>query len=335
MACNPTTIVNEVFSKHASSATEKGLTFRINPVANLPDTISSDAPRLEQLLSNLVENAIKFTRAGQVTLSAELTRHDDNATLTLTVEDTGIDIAENKLDSIFEPFVQVDGSMTREFGGTGLGLTISRQIAEALGGSLTVSSKVGRGSKFVCKIEAGPVANAEPPPEEPDVAELQNRGPARPTNSSPAQNARTEADAPPLEEDLLAGNILVVDDGDANRRLVSLILRKSGADVVEATNGQEALELCFPNGRLPDKEFDLIVMDMQMPILDGYAATTELRRQNYRNPIIAITAHAMKGDREKCEAAGCSDYLTKPITPRDLVDTIAAALKTSEHSSSS
>jgi signal transduction histidine kinase/ActR/RegA family two-component response regulator len=332
VACNPATVVNEVFAKHEPAATEKGLTLKINSVADLPDTISSDPSRLEQLLSNLVENAIKFTRAGHVTISANLTRHTDNATLILTVKDTGIGIAKNQIDAVFEPFVQADGSMTREFGGTGLGLSISRQIAAALGGSLTVSSEVGKGSTFVCEIDAGPVAAAEKPPEQSALPEFQGDF-TRNTITSPAHDAKRESNDQPFDESALEATILVVDDADINRKLVSLILRKSGASVVEATNGQEAVELCFPNDRLQGKKFDLILMDMQMPILDGYAATTELRRRGFRNPVIAITAHAMMGDREKCEAAGCSDYLTKPISPTELVGEITAALKVSEPAS--
>lgn len=332
VACNPASIVGEVIAQYERATTEKGLSLKVDYASNLPDAISSDPRRLRKMLSNVVENAVKFTRTGEVTVSAELIRQAESSELVLTVTDTGIGIPKDKADAIFEPFVQVDGSMTREFGGTGLGLTISRQIAEALGGALTVSSEVGTGSTFVCRTNAGPVASPETQTEASELFTDQNRASAQTRNTTPIQNAPADRDKAPLQADRLKGNILVVDDTDLNRKLVSLTLRKSGANVVEAANGQEALELCFPNGNPPDDEFDLIIMDMQMPVLDGYEATQELRRQNYRNPIIAITAHAMKGDREKCEAAGCSGYLAKPITPREIVDTVAIALGLPERS---
>lgn len=332
VACNPASIVGEVIAQYEPAAVEKGLALSVDYAPDLPDTISSDPRRLRKMLSNVVENAVKFTRSGEVTVSAKLIRQAESSEFVLTVTDTGIGIPKDKAGAIFEPFVQADGSMTREFGGTGLGLTISRQIAEALGGALTVSSEVGTGSTFVCRTNAGAVASPDTQTETSELFTSQNGVSAQARSTSQIQNAPADRDNAPLQADRLKGNILVVDDTDLNRKLVSLTLRKSGANVVEAANGQDALELCFPNGNPPDDEFDLIIMDMQMPVLDGYEATQELRRQNYRNPIIAITAHAMKGDREKCEAAGCSGYLAKPITPREIVDTVAIALGLPERS---
>jgi CheY-like chemotaxis protein len=272
---------------------------------------------------NLVVNAIKFTKSGSVTVSAKLAQ-DNPKHMRLTVTDTGIGIPRDRRHAIFEPFVQADGSLTREFGGTGLSLTISRQIAEARGGSLTVSSELGQGSVFVCEIETG--LNVEldqtdnsPEHRETPTEEVTRIAERRPLPAAAQKNTTPVADHS-LELDQLSDRILVVDDGNANRRLVSLTLRKSGAFVVEAENGQEALDI------LSREQFDLVVMDMQMPILDGYAATRELRRRGASLPIIAVTAHAMKGDRDKCEAPRCSDYLTKPVTPHDLVTAVSNAM---------
>ncbi|MGZ0163685.1 MAG: response regulator [Planctomycetales bacterium] len=327
--CNPRTILDDVIAKFEPAASDDGLTLTLQADSNLPDVISSDEFRLSQLLSNLVENAIKFTKSGSVTVTAEVT-HDSPQRLRLTVIDTGIGIPEDRRHAIFEPFVQADGSLTREFGGTGLGLTISRQIAEALGGSLTVSSQVGRGSVFVCEVETGLSGDPGQPDELPDHHDIPTEAAAhsgdKPAESRPSEKEQAPRDEDALEEIRLSGSILVVDDGDANRRLVSLILRKSGAIVAEAVNGQEAID------KFSAEPFDLVVMDMQMPVLDGYEATKELRRRGASIPIIAMTAHAMNGDREKCEAAGCSDYLTKPVTPRDLVTAISNALAGSQDS---
>jgi CheY-like chemotaxis protein len=214
-----------------------------------------------------------------------------------------VGIAADKFEAIFDPFVQADTSVTRQFGGTGLGLTISRRIAQALGGGIGVSSEVGKGSKFTVTIATGPL----------DGVTILNV-PATDGIRSPRPKS---TDTPPS----LAGvPLLVVEDGDTNRRLLGLVLQRAGAKVTMAENGRMGADLALQH------PFDLILMDMQMPVMDGYTAATLLRQKGLTTPIIALTAHAMKGDEDKCLAAGCSGYVTKPIDAELLVRTVAEML---------
>src|SRR5262245_14068473 len=204
---------------------------------------------------------------------------------------------------IFEPFAQADSTVTRKHGGTGLGLAISRRITEALGGKLEVASEIGKGSTFAATIATGDLSDVqilETPPQQ-IVGDV--------THQESGSNS-------------LAGlKILLAEDGDTNRKLLRITLARGGAKVTTAENGQIALLLA-------DKEdFDLVLMDMQMPVMDGYTATRKLRDRGYTKPIIALTAHAMKGDREKCETAGCSGYLSKPINLDTLVQTVSDATR--------
>ena len=226
-----------------------------------------------------------------------------NPHLAIQVIDTGMGIPAAKFEAIFDPFVQADTSVTRQHGGTGLGLTISRRIAQALGGDITVSSEVGKGSTFTVTIATGP---------------LDQRPHARRPHGGmhPDSESREERRCPRSP----ARNILLVEDGDTNRKLIGLVLRRAGVQVTTAENGQVGAELAM---RHP---FDLILMDMQMPVMDGYTATALLRQQGIAVPIIALTAHAMKGDEDKCLAAGCSAYVTKPVDADVLVETVAELL---------
>jgi CheY-like chemotaxis protein len=193
---------------------------------------------------------------------------------------------------LFRPFSQVDSSMARRFGGTGLGLSISQKLATLMGGELSVQSEAGRGSTFTVSIETGALDG--------------------PWIDKPLM-PDAPAEAKPWSElnNCLKARVLVAEDGVDNQRLISHILRRAGAEVVIADNGRRALELVAQHQST--KPFDLVLMDMQMPELDGYAATRLLRERGFQAPIIALTAHAMAEDREKCLAAGCSDYASKPI----------------------
>jgi two-component system, sensor histidine kinase and response regulator len=300
--CAPHGIIADAISILRVRAQEKGIDLACRWDGRVPETIVTDPARFRQLLMNLVGNAIKFTEKGRVEVTARLEKANDAPRLAVDVSDTGIGIAPEHLESIFEPFVQADGSITRRFGGTGLGLTISRQIAERLGGSLHVNSQLGRGSQFLVKIAAGPMDGVrllDAPLE--DIHE---------TPESPAEPIR-----------LAGASILLVEDGTTNRKLIDLVLRRAGACVTMAENGQIGLDV----GR--KQKFDLILMDMQMPVMDGYQATAELRRLGVTIPILALTANSMKGDEERCLAAGCSGFLSKPIDGDRLLQGVSGALR--------
>jgi CheY-like chemotaxis protein/HPt (histidine-containing phosphotransfer) domain-containing protein len=287
-------------------AKEKGLRFTSEWPDGVPATIHTDPVRLRQLLINLAGNAIKFTDAGSVRIVARLEGPPEKTRMAFYVIDTGIGIAPDKLDRIFEPFVQADSSVTRRFGGTGLGLAISRRLAAALGGELTVQSELGKGSTFTATIDPGPMEGVE----------ILENPPADAVNG----NGKI-AQAPEQKISLSPARILLVEDGSTNRKLISLVLRRAGAEVITAENGLTGVELATTNS------FDLILMDMQMPVLDGYSATEKLRRLGCTLPIIALTAHAMAGDEQKCLRAGCSGYLSKPVDSDRLLQTVATHLK--------
>ena len=298
--CSPRQIVAEVASSLSVRARERGIGLNCEWSSNVPEQIEADPHRIKQLLMNLVGNAIKFTRDGAVTISVGMETRDTLGLLKFVVTDTGIGIAADKLQTIFDPFVQADSSVTRRFGGTGLGLAISKSIAEAMGGSLTVSSQEGVGSKFMVTVAIGELREG------------------RPSTPQSVRSAGGTADRPSSDANLTGVRVLVVDDGPTNRKLIKLLLSRRGAEIVTAENGEVALELAA------DRPFDVILMDMQMPVMDGYTAASQLRRRGFAAPIVALTAHAMAGDREKCERAGCSDYLSKPIDGDALIAKVAA-----------
>jgi CheY-like chemotaxis protein len=289
--CSPAQLAREVISMVRARADEKRLSLSLEFNGSIPARIDSDPLRLRQVLVNLLGNAVKFTSTGEVRL---VVRAADGELL-FHVVDTGIGMAADHIDRIFQPFTQADASMTRRYGGTGLGLAISKRLTEMLGGQLTVESKLGKGSTFRLAIPHNEQSMVAPADSIPEVPSLQTIGPSAETGNIK-----------------LPGRILLADDGPDNRRLLAFILRHAGADVTIAENGQQAMELALA-GEREAKPFDVVLMDMQMPILDGYGATEMLRSLGYTRPIIALTAHAMTGDREKCLKAGCTDYATKPI----------------------
>ena len=302
ITCSPHQLLAEVVSVLRVPARKKGVTLDYRWETGIPETIQSDPHRLKQLLMNLVNNAIKFTDEGSVLVVAKLLDSGKTPMLQFQVRDTGIGIPAEKLESIFRPFVQADTSVTRKYGGTGLGLAISYRIAKSLGGDLTVESNVGHGSVFAVTVEAGDLTGVTIT--------------ARP----PVAIAGDVSSQAPGIVSLEGMKILLVDDGETNRKLISLFLTRSGATVELAENGALALHAA------EQMSFDIILMDMQMPVMDGYTATTRLREKSFQGPIIALTAHAMKGDREKCEAAGCSGYLAKPVNMDELVCTVRTAV---------
>ena len=301
---SPHQIIAEAISVMRVPAIEKGLDLEYNWNGPIPSQISTDPARLRQLLINLISNAIKFTECGSVRVTAELVNNAQQSMLQIDVVDTGMGIEHDKLNRIFDPFSQADSSMTRRFGGTGLGLTISRRIAEALGGSLDVQSEPGLGSVFTIRLATGPL----------DDVELLSAPPV--ADIVAIAGDQLDQDVPKLP----AAKVLLVEDGDTNRKLIHLMLRRHGLQVADAANGQIGVNLAM------NQDFDLILMDMQMPVKDGYSATEELRIAGLTTPIIALTAHAMNGDEQLCLNAGCTDYLAKPISENELVHKIAEHL---------
>jgi len=301
----------DVVSLLRPSAIGKGLDLRLTFADGIPRTIHSDPLRLKQILMNLLGNAVKFTERGEIHLHVSSETRGQACLVHLDVRDTGLGMTPSQIERLFEPFTQADESTTRRFGGTGLGLTISKRLAEMLGGSLTVNSISRVGSLFRLTVDAGRSVDME----------LLH-------GLSESSLGVRNSDAPRAEI-RLSGRVLLVEDGPDNQKLISLHLRKAGATVEIAENGRIALEA------MEAHQFDVILMDMQMPELDGYGATRELRRRGCPLPIIALTAHAMSDDRRRCLAAGCTDYLTKPIEKQTLLTTIAAYLPGSLFGSSS
>jgi CheY-like chemotaxis protein/HPt (histidine-containing phosphotransfer) domain-containing protein len=259
---------------------------------------------------NLVGNAIKFTEKGHVRILVRcLGPHSLTPLLDFTVEDTGIGLTEEQRARLFRPFEQADASTTRKYGGTGLGLAICRSLAELLGGGIDVVSAPGSGSAFTLRIATGPLLGV------PFVQKAQEALDGEPTL---VQSAKMMI--------RLQGSILLAEDGADNQLLITTLLEKAGAAVTIAQNGKIAVEKVLAAGGA-GTPYDVVLMDMQMPELDGYAATSRLRSEGYRGPIVALTAHAMAGDRAKCVAVGCDDYLTKPVDRLRLLTTVRAMLE--------
>jgi len=310
--CSPLRIVADVVSLLRPRALEKQLRLETRLRGAVPETIHSDPTRLHQILVNLAGNAIKFTEHGGITLRLESldATASSGPRLAIEVADTGIGLSLEDQARVFEAFAQADASLTRLHGGTGLGLTISRALARLLGGDLTVESAPGGGSVFRATVATGPLAGVRmldtPPELEPQAAE-QTR------ESEPAPES-------------LRGHVLLAEDGPDNQALISLVLRRAGLEVELASDGQIAYETALA-ARDRGEPFDLIVMDMQMPLMTGYEATAALRREGFVQPILALTAQAMTGDREKCLAAGCNEYLSKPIDRTRLVALVRGLLE--------
>ena len=314
IACSPAAIVAETASLMQCRAAEKNLALDVEFDGPVPETIRSDPLRLRQILINLLGNAVKFTELGGVRLVVKLQQDErDSPQLRFDVIDTGIGIAESQLAALFRPFMQCDASTSRKFGGTGLGLAISKRLATMLGGDIIVSSRPGAGSTFSLTIATGPLVNTRM------IENYENAG----------AYARRQLPAGDGSSAKLDCRLLLVEDGPDNQRLISFLLRKAGAEVELAENGQRAQELIHDAQRL-GRPFDLILMDMQMPVVDGYEATRRLRAEGFKYPIIALTAHAMSGDRARCLEAGCDDYVSKPIDKTTLLETVARRIHASK-----
>jgi signal transduction histidine kinase/ActR/RegA family two-component response regulator len=315
VACEPLAIVTDVVTLMRVRATEKGLTLNVAFDGPVPETIQTDPTRLRQIITNLVGNAIKFTTEGEITIRvATRDTAKPSPQLELTVCDTGPGIPPDQCERIFEAFAQAEASTTRVHGGTGLGLTISRLLARELGGDLTVTGVVNAGSTFCARVATGPLEGVRMI-QEPTAA---LRGRVQP---------RTAPDR--LADDQLpglSGRILLAEDGPDNQRLIAHVLRRAGAEVTVVENGAEAVDAALA-ARDEGRPFGVVLMDMGMPVLDGYAATGKLRAAGYELPVIALTAHAMAHDRSRCINAGCDEYATKPIDRRALLRLLASYLE--------
>lgn len=302
LTCDLRGLCSDVVQLMRVRSEAKGLELRLEYKGPVPQEIETDVTRLRQILINLLGNAIKFTETGSVSMEVRLERRG-KPMLEFEIIDTGIGMKADQMSKLFQPFTQVDNSLTRKFGGTGLGLAISRRLAEVLGGTITVTSKLGEGSRFLLRIAAG------------SLDSLKLVGANEVAESAPAAEVTMPLSlATGLPR--LGCRILLAEDGPDNQRLISFILAKAGARVQLVDNGKKAVEAALA------ESFDLILMDMQMPVMDGYVATTQLRAAGLTIPIVALTAHAMSGDRQKCIDAGCSEYATKPIDRAQLVTLI-------------
>jgi PAS domain S-box-containing protein len=283
-------VIGDVIDILQVKAHEKRIALAMQLDGLLPEQIQGDAGRLRQILTNLIGNAIKFTAQGQVTIRMWLDQQQPSPQLCIDICDTGIGIPPERLDAIFEPFVQAEGSTTQRFGGTGLGLTISRRLARAMGGDITVSSIMGEGSTFHLRLSPGAV----------------DRTALLPAHQLDTRRQRAKPERTTVWR-FAAKHVLVVDDAIENRALLRVILEETGLRISEAENGQAALDF------VAQERVDLILMDMQMPVMDGITATRRLREGGEQCPILALTANAMKGFEAEIDKAGFSGHHIKPI----------------------
>ena len=302
---NVRSVIEDCIKSHVAKAVQKRIDLRFQCEASPHLDVLGDPLRVRQIVANLLSNAIKFTDHGWicVTLSADR-RADGRVDVKLQVTDTGTGIPADKLPAIFEKFTQADGSITRRYGGTGLGLAITQRLVDMHGGEIRVESEVGKGSTFSVTLlcEAAPAVPKAQAPQKIEMA---------PDPLEPPSGAR----------------LLVVEDNLVNQKVVLAVLRKKGFRLEVANDGREALAKL----EAPDAAYDLVLMDVQMPVLDGLEATRCIRRNPRWNrlPIVAMTAHAMNGDRERCLEAGMDAYISKPVQPAHLIATIEKHLAAS------
>jgi PAS domain S-box-containing protein len=297
---NPKEIIDAVLFTLRFPATKKGITLNFREEENkLPEFIIGDSVRLRQIILNLLSNALKFTEKGSVTIKSRVIEEDDaNCKVQFEISDTGIGIPEDRISTIFESFTQASNETTRKYGGTGLGLTIVKQLTELQGGTVSVKSKLDEGSTFYVTIAYKKYTSEMPP--------------------APVHQKKHS------EESIAGGRILLAEDNEMNQMLALKIFARWNLHLEIAENGQRAIE------KIKAGNFDLVLMDIQMPVMDGYEATRQIRNTlqppKSNIPIIAMTAHAMVGEAEKCMALGMDDYISKPFNQQDLYDKICTVL---------
>lgn len=297
-ATDPRSIFNELESVYKTRAEEKNIEFRTFFDDSCPASIITDDKRLNQILHKILKNAIKFTKTGFVEMHAALETLEDKEMFVIRIVDSGIGIDFKDINRIFEPFEAVETGMTREHGGAGLGLTVASALTQRLGGDLTIESALGAGCFVTIAIDPG----------EYTVHSIESHEPSK----------DVEVDLSILESKF----VLLVEDGEDNQRLISHFLTKAGCIIKLAENGQIGIDRYMENQKT-DHPIDLILMDMQMPVLDGFEATAILREEGATIPIIGVTAHASEDDRQRCLNAGCDEYLAKPVKKSLLLDTCA------------
>ena len=295
---SPASLVSEVAAMMEEKIKKKGLKFRSNLYFPLPKLITTDPTRLRQILLNLLGNAVKFTHEGIICINTYYLPNE--RLMKFEISDTGIGMTQTGLTKVFEPFSQADKSTTRKFGGTGLGLSISKQLAEKMGGDIVCMSEPGVGSTFTTTISIGDIQEPEFIYEMNEVREL-----------FVSKTARTERKQ-------LSGQVLLAEDTLENQKLISLQLRKSGVEVTVVEDGKQAVAAALEN------EFDLILMDMQMPVLDGLGAMRLLRQAGYTRPIVALTANTSQADKDSCLEAGADGFLSKPIDFEKFFDVLGS-----------
>jgi PAS domain S-box-containing protein len=293
-------LIAEVKSYFEPKARDKEINFSVNYHFPLPETIQTDPTRLKQILINLCGNALKFTARGSITIDIRCEVSDE--LLHITVTDTGIGLKPEQLSRLFDAFAQASAATAREYGGTGLGLSISKRLAELLGGTIKASSTYGKGSDFEVIIATGMLETAKLIQ---DNSEFNQRQTKVLTRKAPQ----------------LKGSILYAEDNEVNRRLVELLVKKTGADITLVVNGAEAVE------KACKETFDLILMDIQMPVMDGLDATVAIRQSGNQTPIVALTANVMAEDIHEYREMGCDDYLAKPIDKKRFYATLAHYLQ--------
>lgn len=299
----PYAIIHDVVQMLQPNAQKKNVALRWKTTNPVPEKIFSDPARFRQILFNLTGNAVKFTEQGSVDILCSFTKKNNISFLCIALKDTGIGMAPTTLKRVFNPFGQADATVTRRFGGTGLGLSISYKLAQAMGGDITVASKEGEGSTFTVTIPTGDLDSTRfLEPEQ--VVDLN-----QPIVSTASNSWKFSA-----------GKVLVIDDGAENRELVKVVLEEAGLSVVEGENGQVGIDKVLGNN------FDLVLMDVQMPVMDGFTAAKLMREKGVEIPIIALTANAMKGFEEECLTNGYSGYASKPIDIDSLMQLIAKYL---------
>ncbi len=296
---------SDIHTLQLPRAAGKNVALTLRAHGQIPSLIQTDPTRLRQIVMNLLGNAIKFTDSGSINIIVSCAANSSSSLLRVDIEDSGMGLSPERSAALFQPFTQADTSITRKFGGTGLGLTLCRRLARMMGGDVTlVRSAPGKGSCFRAEIEV-----------------------AIPSSAVWSDSIRfSNPTAAPLQNSTIRGRILLAEDGPDNQRLISFFLRKAGAEVDIAENGKAAIAM-LDTASKNNTPYDMIVTDIQMPEMDGYDLTKTLRARGMHLPILALTAHAMNDDRQKCLDAGCDDYASKPINRAALVAACSALIE--------